>query len=66
MRGLVFGKSGQVACELARSALARGWTLTFLSRADVDLFDTNAVSSAIAAFDGDAVLNAAAYTAVDA
>lgn len=66
MKGLVFGRTGQVAEELARLAPARGWTLTFLSRAEADLADAAAVEAAVAAYDGDAVLNAAAYTAVDA
>ncbi|MDQ7775132.1 MAG: dTDP-4-dehydrorhamnose reductase [Paracoccus aminovorans] len=58
---LVFGRSGQVAQELARLApRAR-----FLSRAEADLSDPAACAAAIRASGCAAVLNAAAHTAVD-
>lgn len=61
MRTLVFGKTGQVARELARmQPEAR-----FLGRADADLSDPEACAVAIAGSEADLVINAAAYTAVD-
>ncbi|SFR02001.1 dTDP-4-dehydrorhamnose reductase [Poseidonocella sedimentorum] len=61
MRLLVFGATGQVARELrARAPEAR-----FLARQDVDLTDPAACAAAIATSDAEAVINAAAYTAVD-
>ncbi|QUS36417.1 dTDP-4-dehydrorhamnose reductase [Falsirhodobacter algicola] len=58
---LVFGRNGQVARELARLApKAR-----FLSRAEADLADPAACAAAIRALRPLAVINAAAWTAVD-
>ena len=64
MKVLVFGQSGQVAQELARR-VPNGVTARFLSRAEADLANPAACAAAVAAFDGDAVINAAAWTAVD-
>jgi len=61
MRLLVFGQTGQVARELAR----RLPEARFLSRAEADLADPAACAAAVAASDADAVINAAAWTAVD-
>ncbi|HKK85527.1 MAG TPA: dTDP-4-dehydrorhamnose reductase [Roseovarius sp.] len=58
---LVFGKTGQVATELQRQA-----SVTALGRDDADLSDPDACAAAIAAHRPDVVINAAAYTAVDA
>ena len=58
---LVFGQSGQVARELAR--LEPG--ARFLSRAEADLADPVACARAIREAAPSAVINAAAYTAVD-
>jgi len=61
MRLLIFGQTGQVASELARlKPNAR-----FLSRADADLTNPAACAGIIKASDADAIINAAAYTAVD-
>ncbi len=57
---LVFGQTGQVARELARQA-----GVTCLGRADADLTDPAACAAVIASRDAHAVINAAAYTAVD-
>jgi dTDP-4-dehydrorhamnose reductase len=65
MRLLVFGTTGQVAREIARAAPARGATLAALGRAEVDLADPVACAAAVMAAEADAVINAAAYTAVD-
>lgn len=60
MRVLVFGKTGQVACELQRYA-----DVIALGRDDADLSDPAACAALIANAQVDAVINAAAYTAVD-
>ena len=57
---LVFGKSGQVATELGRQA-----DVLCLGRDSCDLITTGAVAAAIAIHQPTAVINAAAYTAVD-
>ena len=59
---LVFGQTGQVARELARRAPDG---TRFLSRADADLSDPAACAAAIHDAQPKAVINAAAYTAVD-
>ncbi len=64
MKILVFGTTGQVATELTRRK-SLGFNLTCLSRSMVDLADSAACAEAIVAHDADAVINAAAYTAVD-
>ncbi len=58
---LVFGRSGQVATELA----ARAPGATCLGREAADLSDPAACAAAIAAARPRAVINAAAWTAVD-
>lgn len=58
---LVFGQTGQVATELARRAPGA----VFLGRDAVDLTDAEACAAAIRAHAPTAVINAAAYTAVD-
>ena len=60
MTVLVFGRSGQVATELARIG-----GVTCLDRAAADLADPDACAAAIRAARPDAVINAAAWTAVD-
>lgn len=64
MRLLVFGQTGQVATELARR-LPAGVTARFLNRAQADLADPPACAAALHTADCDAVINAAAWTAVD-
>lgn len=60
MKLLVFGKTGQVARELQRLAP----DATYLGREDADLLNPAACAAAIAAH-ADAIINAAAWTAVD-
>ena len=60
MRILVFGKTGQVATELARQA-----DVITLGRDQADLADPAACAAAIRTHAPEAVINAAAYTAVD-
>lgn len=62
MRLLVFGKSGQLARELFRAAPSEV-NARFLSRAEADLADARACAAAVC--NADAVINAAAFTAVD-
>lgn len=57
---LVFGKSGQVATELACFD-----GVTCLDRSQADLTDAEACARQIADTDADVIINAAAYTAVD-
>lgn len=64
MRLLVFGKTGQVARELARHC-PPDCTIRFLDRHQADLSDPAACKDAIMQADVDAVINAAAWTAVD-
>ncbi|WP_417588571.1 dTDP-4-dehydrorhamnose reductase [Pararhodobacter oceanensis] len=69
MRVLVFGETGQVALALKRltQAAPRGrYQPVFLPRAHADLMDPAACARAIRATRPEAVINAAAYTAVDA
>ena len=61
MKLLVFGKSGQLATELARVLPGA----VFLGRDQADLSDPAACVAAIRAAGCDAVINAAAWTAVD-
>jgi dTDP-4-dehydrorhamnose reductase len=64
MHVLMFGRTGMVATEVARR-LPPGLRLTALGRAEADLADPAACAAAIAAHRPDAVINAAAWTAVD-
>ena len=62
MRLVVFGKTGQVATELARR-MPVDVQARFLGRGEADLMDPAACAAQIR--DCDAVINAAAWTAVD-
>ncbi|AWD22332.1 dTDP-4-dehydrorhamnose reductase [Fuscovulum blasticum] len=64
MKLLVIGKTGQVAQELARS-LPADVTARFLGRDELDLANPAAAAQAVAGGEADAVINAAAWTAVD-
>lgn len=64
LRLLVFGRTGQVATELARLA-GPGLAVESLGRDQADLADPVACAAAVAATRADAVVNAAAWTAVD-
>lgn len=64
MKVLVFGHSGQVATELCALDGA-AVQITALDRGTADLTDPAACAAAIDAHAPDAVINAAAYTAVD-
>jgi dTDP-4-dehydrorhamnose reductase len=62
---LVFGKTGQVATELQRQAAGTPTEIIALGRDQADLSDPAACAAAIRTHAPDAVINAAAYTAVD-
>lgn len=64
MKILVFGKTGQVATELRRRVPSEN-TVIALGRGDADLSDPAACVAALETHMPDAVINAAAYTAVD-
>ena len=64
MKLLVIGRTGQVATELQRCA-GPAVSVTAIGRETADLTDPEACAAAVAAAEADAVINAAAYTAVD-
>jgi dTDP-4-dehydrorhamnose reductase len=63
---LVVGRTGQVAYELQRRPWAAGMATDFLDRTRLDLARPEAVRDAVLTARPDIVVNAAAYTAVDA
>ncbi|WP_116132940.1 dTDP-4-dehydrorhamnose reductase [Tropicimonas sp. IMCC34043] len=65
MKALVFGRTGQVATELQLQAPGRGIELIVLGREAADLSRPESCAEAIATAPVDAVINAAAHTAVD-
>jgi dTDP-4-dehydrorhamnose reductase len=66
---LVTGANGQLGIELQRVAWPEGWKVVAVGRADLDLGDPAAIAAYVAAKHDvrpfAAVINAAAYTAVD-
>ena len=65
MKLLVTGAGGQVGREIVRLAPALGADVVGLDQSGLDITDADAVRQAVAAARPDAVVNAAAYTAVD-
>jgi dTDP-4-dehydrorhamnose reductase len=63
-KAVVTGAGGQLARAWSAAA-PPGWSVTGLSRADLDIADAAAVERVIGALAPDLILNAAAYTAVD-
>jgi dTDP-4-dehydrorhamnose reductase len=61
---MVTGAGGQLGHDLLRCL--QGEPVAGLTRADLDLTDTDAIVRALDVFDPEVVVNAAAYTAVDA
>jgi len=61
----VLGNAGQLGQELVTEFTARGYTVSGLDRAEVDITDRFQVEECIAAFDPSIVINAAAYNQVD-
>ncbi|MDV3458458.1 dTDP-4-dehydrorhamnose reductase [Sphingomonas sp. HF-S4] len=64
-RVLVTGATGQLGTELVRAAWPSGWQAVALSRDALDLADPAAIAAKVASEPWAAVVNAAAYTAVD-
>ena len=66
---LVTGANGQLGTELRRAVWPDGWRVVAVDQAELDLADTAAITAMVAAgHDGSpfaAVINGAAYTAVD-
>lgn len=65
MRLLVTGKTGQVVTALIERGAATGVDIVALGRPEFDLANAQAGMDAIAAAQPDAIVSAAAYTAVD-
>lgn len=64
-RILATGAGGQLGTELARVCLPDGWEMVVLDRRALDLTDPAAIMKRVASEPWVAVINAAAYTAVD-
>ncbi|MEH3124152.1 MAG: dTDP-4-dehydrorhamnose reductase [Sphingomonas phyllosphaerae] len=62
---LVTGANGQLGHELQRAELPEGWRVVALDRAALDLTDAGAIAAKVAERPWAAVINGAAYTAVD-
>ncbi|WP_375427145.1 dTDP-4-dehydrorhamnose reductase [uncultured Sphingomonas sp.] len=62
---LVTGAGGQLGTELRRCAWPDGWEVVAVDRGDLDLADTAAIAAKVAERPWAAVINSAAYTAVD-
>lgn len=65
LKALVAGRSGQVACALARSVPGEMGQVANLGRPDFDICDRDAVRQAVSEAWPNIVINAAAFTAVD-
>ncbi len=65
MRLLITGSHGQVGTALVRQSLDLGYDIKGVDCDELDITDDGVVDTLIGAFKPDAVINAAAYTAVD-
>jgi dTDP-4-dehydrorhamnose reductase len=63
---LITGASGQLGDALVKRCAARGWAFTAVSRPEFDFENPETIEKSFAAAKPSIVLNAAAYTAVDA
>lgn len=63
---LLIGAKGQLGQELQRARWPTGWRVNPVDRSTLDLRDPDAASALIGRYPWSAVINAAAYTAVDA
>jgi dTDP-4-dehydrorhamnose reductase len=66
MRVLVTGAIGQVGCEVAAVCAAAGDDVVAAGRSELDIADRDAVLGAVTMIRPDVVINAAAWTEVDA
>lgn len=66
MKVLVTGAGGQLGRELSRVLPERGHETVALTRQDLDITDRRAVEQALESHDTDLLVNAAAYSGVDA
>jgi len=66
MKILITGAGGMTGSELVRQAHERSWDVVGLTRDDLDITDADQVEGIIGAERPDVIVNAAAYTAVDA
>ncbi len=66
MKLFVTGAGGQLGHDVVATALAAGDDVVAVDHAALDITDAAAVRSAILDVRPDAIINAAAYTAVDA
>ncbi len=64
-KAVVFGSAGQLGLELVKELQGRGYAVTALNRASVDISDQRAVETCLTQIDPAVVLNAAAYNQVD-
>jgi dTDP-4-dehydrorhamnose reductase len=64
-RLMVTGAGGMTGSEVSERAPRAGWAVFPHSRAELDITDTAAVDAAVRACRPDAIVNCAAYTAVD-
>jgi dTDP-4-dehydrorhamnose reductase len=64
-RLLVFGGTGQVGRAFAEIASPEGWEVTALGHGEADITDPGAIEHALRQYRPAAVVNAAAFTAVD-
>ena len=62
---LVLGGAGQLGQALAETPPPTGWRIVTLTRAEADIVQADSIARAIATHGPAAVVNAAAYTAVD-
>ena len=62
---LITGAGGQLGTELQRCRWPAGWQVTALDVAELDLRDTAAILALVASRPWAAIINGAAYTAVD-
>jgi len=64
-RVLIVGSGGQLGIELFREFTARGFEVTGMQRAELDITDAAKVEQCVARLDPSLVINAAAYNMVD-
>jgi dTDP-4-dehydrorhamnose reductase len=66
MRLMVTGSGGMLGSDVVAAALARGDDCVGLTRAELDVTDGDAVAASVSEIQPEAIVNCAAYTAVDA